>query len=520
MIRLIGKSGLWLSLLMSSILPMLLGLALSHLFSDWRWIHYPSHSMVESVGTVCALTIATLMFIMIRNDHLSRRFVVVACALIGMGVLDGFHSVLYVNTAFVWLHSVATMVGGVMFASIWFAEAWITEKRQQYLLYATITLSILLGAVSVMLPDNLPDMIMYGEFSLAAKIINITGGTGFLIGAYYFVHAFYFKKDTRQSTAESNNENMVFANHCLLFGIAGILFEASVLWDAGWWWWHILRLLAYLVVLIYFFVLFKQAHNQLKQDEIELAGINRELELRVQQRTSELEKASQAKSEFLSRMSHELRTPMNAILGFGQLLEMNAQGFTAAQRDNIQEIIGAGNHLLYLINEVLDLARIESGKMDTTIVAVSVDTVLQQCLALTGQQLKAQQLTLIDHVSGKGYTVLADFTRTKQVLLNLLSNAVKYNSERGSITLDSEIIDNKKLRIRVADTGNGLSEAEIARLFIPFDRLNAASHIDGAGIGLVITRNLLELMNGTLGVDSVPGEGAGFWFELPLSEAG
>jgi len=263
--------------------------------------------------------------------------------------------------------------------------------------------------------------------------------------------------------------------------------------------------------------------TELHKIETELSKHRDHLEKLVSERTAELEiardeaeRANAIKSEFLARMSHELRTPMNAILGFGQILEMNNEGFNEIQNANVREILDAGYHLLHLINEVLDLAKIESGKLHISIEDVPVDDVMQQCISLIQPQADASKIELIDNVSGQGHHVQADHTRLKQIIVNLLSNAVKYNCDNGCTTLDSEIIDNQRLRIHVTDTGQGLTEEEISTLFIPFERLNAVNNIEGTGIGLVITKHLIEAMGGVIGVNSTPGEGCSFWIEIAL----
>jgi len=261
-----------------------------------------------------------------------------------------------------------------------------------------------------------------------------------------------------------------------------------------------------------------------KRSEAELDKYRHHLEALVEERTTDLaaardeaERANAAKSDFLSRMSHELRTPMNAILGFGQLLKLDAGGLNKTQHGEVKEILDAGHHLLSLINEVLDLAKIESGKLEISMEEIPFDDLLQQCITLIQSQAESQQVELIDHISGKGYIVRADFIRLKQVLVNLLSNAVKYNCHHGRITLNGEIIGEQGLRILITDTGEGLEEEEIAKLFTPFERLNAVNNVEGTGIGLVITKHLIELMGGTIGVESTPGEGSTFWVNLELS---
>jgi PAS domain S-box-containing protein len=226
------------------------------------------------------------------------------------------------------------------------------------------------------------------------------------------------------------------------------------------------------------------------------------------------DRANQAKSEFLSSMSHELRTPMNAILGFGQLMEYD-DTLPAEHQDNVKEILKAGQHLLELINEVLDLAKVESGKVDLSLEPVAVDPVIRECLSLIGTLADKRRIQ-ISHHGLKNTVARADRTRLKQVLLNLLSNAVKYNRVGGCVRIEVQSEGSDRLSIRVTDTGPGIPADRLAELFQPFNRLDAKdSEIEGTGIGLTITQRIVETMGGTVDVESTVGVGSSFWIELP-----
>lgn len=234
------------------------------------------------------------------------------------------------------------------------------------------------------------------------------------------------------------------------------------------------------------------------------------------------ETANRAKSEFLSRMSHELRTPLNAILGFGQLLESDVQEpLTVSQAENVEQIIRAGWHLLELVNEVLDLARIEAGKMQLNMADVCLAEVTEECIGLIMPLALEQHILITDNITScLSYYVRADRTRLKQAILNYLSNAVKYNRPGGEITLSCEQRPNGRLRVNVNDTGPGIAGDKLGQLFTPFNRLEAdKTEVQGAGVGLAVVKRLVELMGGEVGVDSEIGRGTTFWIDIPESSS-
>ncbi|WP_229459326.1 ATP-binding protein [Massilia cavernae] len=265
----------------------------------------------------------------------------------------------------------------------------------------------------------------------------------------------------------------------------------------------------------------------------EVMRLNEQLEVRVHERTLQLEtanaelevamdearKANHAKSAFLSAMSHELRTPLNAILGFAQILTSEALPSTLAQKKEFAgHILKSGRHLLTLINEILDLAKVEAGAMNLSLEPVALGEVLGECRAMIEPIATGRGIRMLFPEDCKA-VVAADRTRLKQVLLNLLSNAVKYNRAGGAVILDVSVAAPGRARLSVQDTGHGLSSAQLDALFQPFNRLGQEnSGEEGTGIGLVLTRRLVDLMGGTIGVSSRVGVGSVFWIELPLTE--
>ncbi|MCW8943542.1 MAG: GGDEF domain-containing protein [Sedimenticola sp.] len=277
------------ALLISVILSILIGGVLFvTVFPQGQWVHYPLHAFVEGLGTFIALLIAVLIFMLRIYDRLPVRYVWIVSALMGMGVLDGFHAISQDTQSFIWLHSLAMLIGGFIFSCIWLPDAIAQRGYERQLPIIVFVLAVLAGATSLVFSSSLPLMSHGSEFSPLARTINLTAG------GFFFVASAYFLLQYQQTRIRDNS---IFASHCLLFGFSGMLFEFSTPWDGVWWCWHILRFAAYALVLYYFFMLSHAEERQLQM-------LNIELEDQVVQRTLQLSNELKERERIEKELKH------------------------------------------------------------------------------------------------------------------------------------------------------------------------------------------------------------------------
>jgi len=485
------------------------------LLSDWSWTQYPFHALAEGMGAFCAFVLVGMLLILRAYGQLAPHYLWVLCALIGMGILDLFHAATYAGPLFVWLHSMASLVGGAFFACVWLPDSITRRRWVQSLPSAMMLAALLLGVGSVAYPGMVPAMLNEQGFTPLAKAINMLGGLGFLVASVRFGS---YKGDMRSGAT------LAFANHCLIFGIAGLLFERSVLWDFNWWLWHALRLMAYAIVLAYFFNLYKESQKKLRES-------HDELERRVKQRTTELqgsETRSRAYAAELARSnrelqdfayvsSHDLQEPLRKIQAFGDRLNAHYADVLDAQgQDYLRRMQSAAARSQELINALLAYSRVTTkgqpfASVDLAKLAGEVLDDLEVRIEKSGGVVALGDLPVID----------GDASQLRQLLQNLIGNALKYHPEGAPPYV--EVTANIKERppsgelceLTVADRGIGFDEKYLDRIFTPFQRLHGRGEYEGTGMGLAICKKIVSRHGGTITAESAPGRGARFLVELP-----
>ena len=481
-------------------------------YADWRCPHHPVHAAVEMSGGLIALWVAWMLMSLERRGAGTSFNVWIAGALIGMGLLDGMHAMIHAGQQFVWLHSLATFIGGLLFATVWLPGAW--QSRVAHWWPWTVAGAVLaIGVGSLSLPESTPTMLIEngaGEkvFSSWAVRLNVGGGLLMLVTTLRLVSTY---------KQHGNPDDLLFCLHCTLFGAAAVMFEHSRLWDLPWWGWHLLRLMAYGVALR--FVVLTEAHEQqaLIRLAADLRQLSGSLELRVHQMTAELEKKNEnlAQSnvelqQFAYIASHDLQAPLRGISGFAQFLQQDYRGKLDPDADEyIGEIVAGTQRMQQLINDLLAYSRVESRAQafaPTGLAAAFDDAVLL---------LRAEIEDCGGEVThGELPTVVGDPAQMTQLFQNLIGNAIKYHgADPPSVHVSAERIGSG-WKVGVRDNGIGIDSKHFEKIFEIFRRLHTQEEYPGTGIGLAVCRRIVSRHGGRLWVESEVGRGSTFFFTL------
>lgn len=642
---------------------MLLGyLGFAFLFPDFKWQYEAFHVLLESTGSVISFTVAFIIFNMISAKILTVNYFWLTLSFVTMGILDLAHSQTPPGQAFVWLHSSATFMGGLLASLIWLTKINLKIHLIKQLVFATIFFAIIFSAFSIALPELTFTMLdESGEFTRSAKLLNIVGGAGFIMAWLYFCLDLYHKM---------SKSSVYFSNNYMLFGLAGLLFEVSILWDGNWWLWHVLRAFAYLLLMLLFGIKYLKDIKDLYitkqelQSAEKLDAINKELEnsnLALQKHEQQLEViidnlpvvfytksntgkyliinreyeqssgilkeqivgktdndvfpddiaklfnqsdkhvmeskethiieekaphpdgtmhdyestkvplineqgsadillgmsiditeqkileqglrdankslieakeradlANKAKSEFLANMSHEIRTPMHGIISFSS---MGVKRFDTTTDDKkkafFEHIKNSADRLMILLNDLLDLSKLESGKMDMSFAKNNLSSIVDSCIAEQQARIESLNLsTAYDPQSIPGNAVM-DGLRIGQVITNFLSNAIKYSPQDTQIEINissTKLINDECERdgilLSLRDHGQGVATDELELIFDDFKQGSdtVIGTTKGTGLGLSISKHIIDLHQGNIWAENHPDGGAIFNFVIPVEQ--
>ena len=513
---------------------------LANVAPEWRWEHHPIHALVEGAGAFAAITVACFLAILLQFDAVPRRYVYVICALIAMGILDGFHAATHAGPLFIWLHSLAQFSGGMLFLGVIIPDRY-TPRHAGSLITSVTVITCGVGGLSIVFPELVPAMQISGEFTLGARALNVIGGASFLLVAVSL---------TWDSWQVADTQRKLFASHCVLFGISGLIFDQSQLWDGAWWLWHGLRFLAY--GLIFGLILHRlyemqgaltrastalegevnkktrelQEEIALRRDKeeayhgmavlhekraldlerLQYARLERERAIRS---TEELREVNSELDQFAYVASHDLKAPLRAIEKLASWIQEDAE---AQLPEESKRHLNTLQQRILRMRALLDdlLAYSRAGRSKGVIVAVESARVVHDVVEFIDPPAGIQ--VEIDPALPVLNTYAVPF---ELVMRNLISNGIKHmGREDGQLKISARE-DGDFIAFTVSDNGPGIPDAYREKIFVMFQTLAPRDVVEGTGMGLAIVRKILDSEGGRIIVVDSESGGAEFTFWWP-----
>lgn len=500
------KTVIFLVSFLTLIFPFLLGSYLDSIANAFE--NLPLHAVLEGSGAMMAFTLSMFIFLMYRIYLKFGHFHWTAIALTGMGIFDFFHAFMSPGELFVWFHSLAVFVGGVLFALVWLEDRTVTLKTYYRVPIIVIVLSVAVAAVSLAFPGILPRMIEGGEFSGIAIWLNIIGGIGFIVAGISFLIRFYRYEEI---------DELLFAGHTFLFGISGLLFATSYIWEPSWWLWHFLRFAAYLIALYYTYLLFAKKSALLHSEKLRL------IEDLAKNNEKLLEQSRMAQmGEMISMIAHQWRQPLSSIAATNGTLQLKIQlnSFDLEQEqgrkechaffyENLEKINSYVQNLTTTIDDFRNFYKPNKSR-SRELISKPID----QALDIVNQSLVSNGVEVVLEYGSKRETELY-VNEMMQVIMNLLKNAQDNFSEKGidnaKIVISSKD-DNGMTVVEIYDNGGGIAEESLHKIFDPY--FSTKTDLNGTGLGLYMSKIIVEEHhNGKLSAFNID-DGACFRIEL------
>ncbi|MDX1445399.1 sensor histidine kinase [Lishizhenia sp.] len=469
-------------------------------YEDKFWVMETVHTAIEVAGSSLAIIVAYWIYTLSKAGIGPLYAARIAGALILMAMFDSFHALTEVGNLFVWFHSLATFLGGLLFLSIWLPLR-IDQKLNYKFLIIVMLAACVIGGLSYYYVDAIPLMVEEGKFTITSILLNLLGGIFLLLSSVRFILTY---SKTR------NTDDLLFFLHCALFGMAALMFEQSEVWDFSWWTWHVLRFLAFVVAFWFVFLSQDKIFKSLKKSEQKLKTYNEDLQRGISSQTKSLKDKNDLLEQYTSLVSHDLKEPIRSVVSLTQIFEDKySEGLDDRGKQIITYIKDSAKRMDELVNQLQIQGKIGYNSPPETVDVNELFRVIKRDLH---QYIKDNKAKLN---IGKMPVFTAYPLELRLLLQNMVSNAIKYSKENEHPVINVSCEDQGDYYLfKIADNGIGIEEKNQQKIFELFSRLHGRGRYEGLGIGLAQSKRVVELHAGEIWVESELGKGSTFSFTI------